>query len=171
MLVGIPGLVYAGTPRSTGIPQQQQAPASPEKTAEPQVGDDKQSLSDQLIQQILEPLRTGMETQNVKQVLSIFDKSEVATGDIQQQLQAFFEQYNEIRFRYQLLQANSDASHATATTELDMDALPYQASVIPARRSVQMRLRLQREAKGWRVIGFTPADFFSLSNFSRTDVQ
>jgi hypothetical protein len=166
MLLVLPVVLYA----RTGAPQKPQAPAAAQAAPAPSA-DDKLGLSDQLIQQVLEPLRTGMETQNLKQVLSIFDKSEISTGDIQQQLRAFFEQYDEVRFRYQLLQATSDSDRATATAELDMDALPYQTSVIPARRSVQMRFQLKQEAKGWKVVGFTPPDFFSLSSYNGTDVQ
>lgn len=152
-------------------PTQEQAPAKPAAETPPP-GDDALSLSDQLIQDVLEPLRTGMETQNIKQVMSIFDKAEMPNyGDLQQQVNAFLRQYQEVRFRYQILQATAQNDHASATAELDMDALPYVASMIEARRSVQMRFQLKQEAKGWRVVGFSPSDFFSLSNYSRTDTQ
>ncbi len=163
--------VLCGRTALAAVPQSPQSPAVTPKAAPAPTGDDTLSLADQLIQGVLEPLRTGLETQNLKQVLSIFDRNEAETADLQQQLQAFFRQYDQVRFRYQLLQATSDKDHATATAELDMDAMPYQESLIPARRSVQMRFRLKQEAKGWKIVGFTPADFFSLSNFSRTDVQ
>jgi hypothetical protein len=31
---------------------------------------------------------------------------------------------------------------------------------VPVRRSVQMRFQLKLEPKGWKVTGFSPADFF-----------
>lgn len=157
-------------------PQQQQppanaAPASDSARQSPPV-DDALSLSDQIIQDVLEPLRTGMETQNIKQVMSIFDRAEMSHyGDLEQQVHAFLRQYEEVHFRYQILQATAQNDHASATAELDMDAMPYQVSMIPARRSVQMRFQLKLEPKGWRVVGFSPSDFFSLSNYSRTDTQ
>jgi hypothetical protein len=121
------------------------------------------SLSDQLIQQVLEPLRTGMETQDVSQVLSVFDRQEMSGyGDLQSQLRAFFHMYDEVRFRYQLLQATADGDHGSATAELDMDALPYEPTQTAARRSVQMRFQLKQSPKGWKVVGFTPADFFGV---------
>jgi len=131
----------------------------------------KLSLSDQIIHDVLEPLRTGMETQNAQLVLSVFDKREV-TGysDLQGQLRAFFQQYNEVRFRYQILQATAEEDHGSATAALEMDALPYDFTSIPTRRSVQMRFQLKLEPKGWRVTGFSPADFFSLG-FNRADTQ
>jgi hypothetical protein len=155
-----------------GGPQQGQAPS---KSAAPEQGaaeDEPLSLSDQVIQDVLEPLRTGMETQNIKQVMSIFDTGEMSNyGNLQQQVSAFLRQYQAVRFRYQVLQATAQNDHASATAELDMDAMPYQASMIEARRSVQMRFQLKQEPKGWRVVGFSPSDFFSLSNYSRTDTQ
>jgi hypothetical protein len=34
-----------------------------------------------------------------------------------------------------------------------------------------MRFQLKLEPKGWRVLSFSPSDFFSLSNYSRTNAQ
>jgi hypothetical protein len=162
--------------QNSSASQQQQTPAkaapAPDSGQQGPAADDALSLSDQVIQDVLEPLRTGMETQNIKQVMSIFDKRQMPNyGDLEQQVLAFLRQYQEVHFRYQILQATAQNDHASATAELDMDAMPYQVSMIPARRSVQMRFQLKQEPKGWRVVGFSPSDFFSLSNYSRTDTQ
>ncbi len=134
--------------------------------------DDKLSLSDQVVQDVLEPMRAGIETQNIKQVMSVFDKNEMSGwDDLQQQLHAFYRVYQQVNFRYQILQATAKEDHATATAEIDMDALPYQASLIAARRSVQARFQLKLESKGWRVVGFSPADLFSMSNWNSTDTR
>ena len=134
--------------------------------------DDQLSLSDQLIQEVFEPLRTGMETQNIKQTMSVFDKNEMSSwGNLQQQLHAFYRVYQQVNFRYQILQATADNDHATATAEIDMDAMPYQASLIASRRSVQARFQLKLEGKAWKVVGFSPSDLFGMSNWNRTDTQ
>jgi hypothetical protein len=153
-------------------PQQdasQRSTATSKTAVQPANADsDKLSLSDQIIQDVLEPLRAGVETQNIRQMLAVFDKREVSDyGDLEQQLHAFFRQYNEVRFRYQLLQAASqqdaaDGDHATVSAEFDMDAMPYDVSSVPSRRSAQMHLSLKREAKGWKVTAFSPADFFNV---------
>jgi hypothetical protein len=168
--------LHAVPPRFAGGSPQQKAPAksdAPPDTAEQSPPTEEAlSLNDQVIQDVLEPLRAGMESQNVKLIMSIFDKAEMTNyGDLEQQLHAFFRQYQQVRFRYQVLQATAQNDHGSATAELDVDALPYEPTIIPARRSVQMRFQLKQEAKGWRVIGFSPANFFSVGNFSRTDVQ
>jgi hypothetical protein len=176
-LVALCNSLHAAQPRLSagGVPQQkspEKSDAPPDTAQQSPPTDDALSLSDQVIQDVLEPLRAGMESQNVKQIMSIFDKAEMSNyGDLEQQMHAFFGQYQQVRFRYQVLQATAQNDHASATAELDVDALPYEVTMIPARRSVQMRFQLKQEPKGWRVIGFSPANFFSVDNFSRTDVQ
>ena len=149
--------------------QQQSAPpasdADDPKAAAPRPADDeKLGLDDQIIQDVLEPLRSGIETQNIQMILSVFDKQQL-TGfsNMQSQLRAFIRQYAEIHFRYQILQATAEKDHGSATAEIDMDALPYEVTQTPARRSVQMRFQLQLEPKGWKVVSFSPSDFFSLN--------
>ena len=121
------------------------------------------SLSDRVIRDVLEPLRIGMETQNIQMVLSIFDKKELSGyADLQGQLRAFLHQYDEVRFRYQIMQVTADEERGSATADVQMDALPYEPTSVPARRSAQMRFQLKLVAKTWKVGGFSPADFFSL---------
>jgi len=135
--------------------------ASAQQSASP---DQRPSVSDQLIQQVLEPLRTGMETQNIKQVLSLFDQKELDSyAQLQAQLTAFFQQFDEVNFRYRLLQAASQDERATAIADVQMDALPYEPTTVPTRRSVQMRLRFKDDGKVWKIAGFSPDDFFSVS--------
>ncbi len=156
-------VLHAST-ATAGLPQQQ-SQAGEAATPAPQSSspDDKLSLSDEVIQDVLEPLRTGVETQNIKQILSVFDKHDFSGySDLEQQLRAFYRQYQQINFRYQLLQAAIERDHASATAEIDMDAMPYTVTEIPARRSVQMRFQLKQDGKSWKVVGFSPSNFFSL---------
>ena len=125
--------------------------------------DQPTNVSDQVIQQVLEPLEAGIQGHNLQLTLSVFDSKEL-TGysDFEGQLRAFFGQFDEIRFRYQLLQVSADQDRASAVAEMDMDAQPYDVTQPPVRRSVQMRLQLKREAKGWKIVAFTPGDFFNV---------
>jgi len=149
----------------------QSAPAETGDQAQAAAPSEKLSLGDQVIQDVLEPLRAGMVTQNIQMVLSIFDKKELnGYSDLQGQLRAFFHQASEVRFRYQLLQATSDADRGSATAEMEMDALPYEVTTTPVRRSVQMRFQLKLEPKGWKVTGFSPSDFFAVG-FNPAETQ
>ncbi|MGA2905398.1 MAG: hypothetical protein ABSD98_16345 [Candidatus Korobacteraceae bacterium] len=169
----LPGTLSSAVPAWVRLPggdvlaaAQQQSPgqsASPGSEAQNSPDAEGLSLSDQVVRDVLEPLRLGIETQNLEKVLSIFDRKESNNSpDLQGQLQAFFHQYAEVRFRYQVLQVTADNDHGSATAEIAMDAQPYEFSPVPARRSVQMRFQLKLEPKGWKVVGFSPAGFFGL---------
>ena len=127
-------------------------------------GAEEPSVSDRVIQQVLEPLRMGMQTRNIQLVLSVFDKKELDSySNLQGQLRAFFQQFAEVNLRYQLLQVTAENGRGSATVEMQMDALPYEPPVqIAERRSVQMRLQLKLGAKGWKIAGYTPSDFFNV---------
>lgn len=121
------------------------------------------SLTDQVVQQVLEPLKTGLQTQNIQLLMSLFDKEEQnGYSDLQGQLQAFFQVFDQVDFRCQLLQATADKGRGSATVDMQMDALPYEPTHVPERRSVQMRLQLKLGPKGWKIAGFTPSDFFNV---------
>ncbi len=103
-----------------------------------------------------------MQGHNLYQVLAVFDQQETPDyAQIRDQLRAFFYQYDEIRFRYQLLQVTSDKDRATAVAEVQMDATPADPSQVTLRRETQMRFRMSLSRKGWRLVGFSPADFFT----------
>jgi hypothetical protein len=164
VLAAMCNVLHAST-ATAGVPQQQQSQAGAGTTApsDSASSDEKLTLSDQIVQEVLEPLRTGVETQNIKQILSVFDKPEYSGyDDLEQQLRAFYRQYEQVNFRYQILQAAIEKDHASATAEIDMDAMPYTVTVIPARRSVQMRFQLKQDGKSWKIVGFSPSNFFSL---------
>lgn len=166
--------ILHASPQSANAPHQA-PPAKGSATtpaAQDAPADDTDSLSDAIIQDVLDPVRTGMETQNIRQVLSAFDKKDMSGySDFEQQLHAFFRQFDQVRFRYQILQAavedTADQDRATATAEIDMDAMPFSVTQMAVRRSVQMHFRLKRGSKGWKVLSFTPADFFDVDYSSK----
>lgn len=155
-----------GTLSATVSAAQQQSStqeSSPAPDAQSPTNAEGLSLSDQVSKDVLEPLRIGIEAQNRQKVLSVFDQKELNSyAELQGQLNAFFQQFSEVRFRYQLLQVEADKDHGSATAEVEMDALPYQEMQVPVRRSVQMRFQLKLEPKGWKVTGFSPAGFFGV---------
>ena len=146
---------------SAALAQSQQSPAPEPDLAQPS-GEEKLDLSDEVIRDVFKPLQRGMEAHNPYQVLAIFDQQ--GTPDyvqVRDQLRAFFDQYDAIRFRYQLLQATSDKNGGSAVAEIEMEATPAEPSQVTLRREAQMRFRLTLGAKGWRLVGFAPADFFA----------
>ncbi len=140
--------------------QSGQPAATPDSNPPDAASDEKPSLSDQVIQDVLEPLRNGVAVQNVSQVMSLFDKQFPGYSSLQQQFRSFFGLYSEVNFHYQILQVTADKDHGSATADIEMDALPYQVAGMPERRTAQMRFRLKLTPQGWKITGFTPADFF-----------
>jgi hypothetical protein len=103
-----------------------------------------------------------MEGHNSYQVLALFDQQQTPDyAQVRDQLHAFFAQYDAIRFRYQLLQVTSDQNGGSAVAEIEMEATPADPSQITLRRETQMRFRLTLGSKGWRLVGFAPANFFA----------
>jgi hypothetical protein len=141
--------------------QDQQAPPA-EPALPPAPNEEKLDLSDQVIRDVFTPLQEGMQGHNLDQVLATFDDQQMPDyAVVRDQLRAFFDQYDAIRFRYQLLQVTSDKSGASAVAEIQIEATPADESQMTARREAQMRFRLARVSKGWKVAGFSPADFFA----------
>jgi hypothetical protein len=148
-----------------------QPATTPGSTASNPSADEKLSLSDQVVQDVLEPLRTGVSVQDVNLILSLFDQQAMpGYAGLPGQFRAFFALYSEVNFHYQILQVTADKDHGSATAEIEMDAMPYEVTRMPERRSTQMRFQLKLTAKGWRIVGFTPADFFGPA-FNRADAR
>ncbi len=136
---------------------QKQQPPAPEPPSE-----EKVDLSDQVTRDVFEPLQRGMVGHNLYQVLALFDEQQMSDyAQVRDQLYAFFAQYDALRFRYQLLQVTSDKNGGSAVAEIEMEATPADPSQITVRREVQMRFRLVHGPKAWKVVGFSPSDFFA----------
>jgi hypothetical protein len=163
--IGRLGAAGACPPISRVPPAAQQQSSSQESSPAPDAQGSNNAegptLGEQVSKDVLEPLRIGIEAQNMQKALSVFDQKELNSyAELQGQLNAFFHLYAETRFRYQLLQVEADKDRGSATAEVEMDALPYQEMQVPVRRSVQMRLQLKLGPKGWKVTGFSPSGFF-----------
>lgn len=132
-----------------------QPPAPDATTAQPPTADEIISAT------VLEPLRVGLENGNLKQAMTAFDpKATPNYPDVRDQLGALLNNFGSVRLRYKLLQLNLDSDAATATCEIDMDATPRDETLITRRRSAEMRMKLKQTSAGWKIVSFTPADFF-----------
>ena len=76
-------------------------------------------------------------------------------------MRAFFSQYEAVRFRYKVLQVTSEKDHGSAIAEIDMAATPADETKMAVQRSTQMSFQLKLGAKGWKLVGFKPSDFFA----------
>ncbi len=143
---------------------QQTRPAAPETAQTPSQAAAPQTLDleDLIVRDVLEPLRDGIQTQNPRQVLSVFDAEAIPEFPrLRDQIKAFLDSYAVLQFRYNILQASSEDDKAAVICEADLDATPRDPGQVPMRRSTQLRLQLKQTPKGWRISAFTPGDFFA----------
>jgi len=152
-------LVCGGAPQLSA--QHKQA-APPEQEPSEASGQQPLTVTEQVIRDVLEPLQRGIEEHSSVQVLAVFD--EQATPDfarLRDQMRAFFSQYDSVRFRYKVLQVAAEKDHGSAIAEVDMAATPADETKMAVQRTTQMSFQLKLGDKGWKLIGFKPADFFT----------
>jgi len=119
------------------------------------------TLAEQVIQDVLEPLQRGIEEHTLARVLAIFDQEQTPDyAQLRDQLRAFFQQYDPVRFRYKVLQVSSEKDSGFAIAEIDMAATPADETQLGVQRTTQMRFQMKLGAKGWKLVGFKPSDFF-----------
>ncbi|MGO9516585.1 MAG: hypothetical protein ACLPND_06030 [Candidatus Korobacteraceae bacterium] len=152
-------LVCAGVPQLSA--QDKQAPApeqEPPETSEPQ----PLTVTEQVIRDVLEPLQQGIEQLDSAKVLAVFDPEETPDyARLRDQMRAFFSQHDAVRFRYKVLQVTSEKDRGSAIAEVDMAATPAYETGMAVQRSTQMSFQLKLGDKGWKLVGFKPADFFA----------
>jgi len=142
------------------LAQAQPSPSSEQDESNPS---DQQplTLTEQVIQDVLEPLQRGIEEHTPAQVLAIFDQKQTPDyAQLRDQLRAFFQQYQAVRFRYKVLQVSSEKDSGFAIAEIDMAATPADEAQLGVQRTTQMRFQMKLGAKGWKLVGFKPSDFF-----------
>jgi len=132
-----------------------------QSTDQPSAAPSTTDLSDEVIKDVLSDFQRGFETHNLQKVLSVFDADDMPNfAQFRDQLVAYFRLHESFKMRYQLLQVNADKDLGTATADIEMDEDPLDTLSTPKRRSTQMRFQIRRTAKGWRIIGLRPMDFF-----------
>jgi len=141
--------------------QAQQAPA-PEQDESNSADTQPLTLTEQVIRDALEPLQRGIQEHSAAQVLAVFDQQETPDyAQLRDQMRAFFSQNSSVRFRYKVLQVAAEKDHGFAIAEIDMAATPVDETQLGVQRSTQMRFEIKLGPKGWKLVGFKPADFFT----------
>ena len=153
------GLVFTGA-LLTSAQDKQATP--PEQEPSEDSGQQPLTVTEQVIRDVLEPLQRGIEEHSSAQVLAVFDEQDTPDyARLRDQMRAFFSQNDSVRFRYKVLQVAADKDHGSAIAEVDMAATPADEAKMAVRRSTQMSFQLKLGDKGWKLVGFKPADFFT----------
>jgi hypothetical protein len=154
-LASLSGFVVAQT--SQTAPPQAQYPAAP-----PPAASQAFDLADEVVRDVFSNFQRGLETHDLRRLLSVFDAQDM-TGydDFREQMTAFFRLHDNIKFRYQLLQVSADKDVGFAIADVEMDPEPRDTLPTERRQSTQMRFELKRTPAGWRAIALKPMDFFA----------
>ena len=104
----------------------------------------------------------GLIRKNPKLFLSSFDPARMAAyGQFSDRVNAALGHGDSFRARYHVLEATEQDGKGIATVEFDTELNPQVSGAAPSRKSAQVRFECERGAKGWRIVQFTPGDFFS----------
>ncbi len=120
------------------------------------------AFSDRVASAVLNDLRDGLEGHDQSLLLSAFDRNKMeGYGAFADQIQAFFERYDSFRVHYRIAQTMVEGARGIVLVDCEMEETPHDSNIPPRRKSAQMRFELERIAKGWKIVDFSPRDFFS----------
>ena len=109
---------------------------------------------------VLGQIRDGLEGHSQRLMLRAFDGDKMdGYLSFQDQLDAFFTEYEGIRVNIRIIQTSMEAGKGVVTANIQMEATPRNGSAI--RREAQLRFELEHTTEGWRVVNVSPLSFFS----------
>jgi hypothetical protein len=119
------------------------------------------TFSEAVANAVIRRLGDGLEGHSQRLMLSIFDPDKMKEYPrFENQIEAFFTQYQAFRVHLRVLQATSESERGIILTDVEMEAAPG-GDAPPVRKQDQLRLELERGSKGWKIVDLNPRDFFS----------
>jgi hypothetical protein len=117
----------------------------------------------QTAQAILERLADGMQSHNLRQAASVFDRDSFDAAFFEQMAVAF-RQFESFHVYYHLGNAEPQDGKAELSVDFRLEALPREGELRPRRQDSTLKIQLsaipQRSGhKQWQVTGLDPADF------------
>jgi hypothetical protein len=131
------------------------AAQAPSQNSPPQNVFDDRAASRLLLQ-----LSEALQGHSQKQLLALFDLSEMKDGTLfRQQIDAFFSQTESIRVHMNLVELAAES--ATVTVDAEMEIEPRNGGP-PVRRRDRLNFAVVNAGKDWKFIDLQPRSFFSL---------
>ena len=110
---------------------------------------------------VLGTIRDGLEGHSQRLMLSAFDGEKMeGFEDFRDQLQAYFTRYEGFRISYHIVQTSAENGHGAMLVDFVVEGEPRGGGRI-SRREAQLRFELERGARGWKIVDFTPRGYFS----------
>jgi hypothetical protein len=144
-----------------------QQPSVPGASPHPERKNDAQVLQQQefssaVADALVGRIGEGLAGHDRKTLLSAFDKDNFQDYTaMKEQINAVMEAYRSFRLHYHVdsFTPNPDGS-ATIHSSFQIEQTPATDFGLPIRRDANLTLTASRTKLGWRVIGYTPANFF-----------
>jgi len=151
-------------------PQQQQPPEQSKEKKKKKDKKDKGSqdvvntevFSTAVANSVLNDLRDGLEGHTQRLMLSAFDADKMdGYLEFEDQIEAFFNKYSTFSVYFRIAQTATDGPKGIALVDIQLEEIPRGSASPPIRKNGQMRFELERGKKGWKIVDFSPRNFFS----------
>lgn len=157
-------LIFACILATVALAQQ---PSVPGPSPAPKSKNESQALRQQefssaVADALVGRIGEGLAGHNRKTLLSAFDKDDFQDYTaMKEQVNALMDEYRSFRVHYHVdsFAPNPDGT-ATIHATFQIEQAPNDGFGLPIRRGANLTLTASRTDPGWRVIGFTPANFF-----------
>jgi hypothetical protein len=153
-------------------PAQQQPPPPPPEQGKKKKKDKKDKGSQDVLNtdvfstavadSVLNDLRDGLEGHTQRLMLSAFDADKMdGYLEFEDQIEAFFNRYSAFTVFFRIAQTATDGPKGIVLVDIQLEENPRGATSPPVRKNGQVRFELERGKKGWKIIDFSPRNFFS----------
>jgi hypothetical protein len=111
---------------------------------------------------VLNDLRDGLEGHTQRLMLSAFDADKMdGYLEFEDQIEAFFNRYSTFTVYFRIAQTAIDGPKGIALVDIQLEEIPRGSASPPIRKNGQIRFELERGKKGWKIVDFSPRNFFS----------
>jgi hypothetical protein len=138
------------------------APASPGQSSKGTADAPADTFaSDQLAQKLLNQISDGLRAYNSRKMLGAFDREGMQGYLVfQDQVEAFFAQYESFRVAIQLEESSFEQDKGTATAIFKLEGVPRYGGAA-MRREGELIFEFSRTRNGWKIRDVSPRNFFS----------
>jgi len=152
-------------PQQQPSPQQQPTPEKKKKDKKDKGSQDVMNaevFSTAVANSVLNDLRDGLEGHTQRLMLSAFDADKMdGYLEFEDQIEAFFNKYIAFTVWFRIAQTSIDGPKGIVLVDIQLEEDPRGATSAPIRKNGQMRFELERGKKGWKIVDFSPRNFFS----------
>ena len=137
------------------------AEAQDEKSAPSKSAAATPAFSEADAARILGDLRQGMESDNPRRFLKLFDARKMpGFAAFRDQISEFFETFGPIRMNYHVIQVTTEGDFGAAVVEVMLDGPARQGGSSNLRRTSPARAIFGWDGKTWKVVDWSPREMF-----------